>query len=55
MAKTEVKPEAQENHQELVEVTLLKDHTHNGELCKASSTIRVNAADRNFLRAHNII
>ncbi len=41
--------------QELFEVTLLKDHKHAGELVLASTTIKVNRADRDWMRAQHII
>lgn len=44
-----------EQTQQLHPVLLLKDHTHEGELHRASSTIRVTAADRNWLLAQHVI
>lgn len=47
--------ETQANEQQLFDVVLLKDHTHDGELKLASESIKVNEADRNWLRAQQII
>jgi hypothetical protein len=41
--------------QELFEVMLLKDHKHAGELKRASTTIKVNRAERDWMRAQHII
>lgn len=40
---------------ELHDVVLLKDHTHQGEKCRAGSTIRVSFTDKNWLKAQHII
>lgn len=41
--------------QQLYPVQLLKDHTHAGELHRASSTINVTAAEKNWLLAQRVI
>jgi hypothetical protein len=41
--------------QQLHRVQLLKDHTHAGKLHRASSTIDVNTAEKNWLLAQHII
>lgn len=41
--------------QQLEEVTLLKDHTHQGEKKRASGKIRVNAVEKAWLQAQGII
>lgn len=53
MAKTETKEN--DAAEKLVDVTLLKDHEHNGEKNKASSAIKVNEADLGWLRAQHVI
>lgn len=44
-----------QEEQKLFDVLLLKDHTHEGELCRASATIKVNETDKNWLQAQNVI
>ncbi|MGN0920225.1 MAG: hypothetical protein ACI4NJ_00710 [Cellvibrio sp.] len=46
---------AKKSEGELYEVTLLKDHTHEGISYPASTTISVSASDREWLLAMNVI
>ncbi len=41
--------------QELHDVVLLKDHTHQGEKCRAGATISVTTADKNWMLANHVI